>query len=142
MLGTDGQKMSKSRANAIPISATADETARLITGAKTDSERRITYDPARRPEVSNLVLLGALCLDRDPHDVADEIGDGGSAALKRLVIEAVNERFRDIRARRAELAADPGHLRDVLHRGNRQASLIAEQTLADVKRLMHTDYAV
>lgn len=132
--------MSKSRSNAIPISATADQTARLIAGAKTDAERQITYDPARRPEVSNLVLLAALCLDRAPHDVADDIGDGGSAALKRLVTEAVNERFRDIRARRADLATDPGHLHDVLHNGNQQARQIAEQTLTDVRRLMHTDY--
>jgi tryptophanyl-tRNA synthetase len=141
LLGTDGRKMSKSRGNAIAISATADETARLIAGAKTDSERRITYDPARRPEVSNLVLLAALCLDRDPHEIADDIGDAGSAALKRLVTEAVNERFREIRARRADLAANPGHLRDVLHDGNERARDIAEQTLTDVKRLMHTDYA-
>ena len=39
LLGTDGTKMSKSRGNTIPLSATADETARLIRGAKTDSER-------------------------------------------------------------------------------------------------------
>jgi tryptophanyl-tRNA synthetase len=141
LLGTDGQKMSKSRRNAIPISATADQTARLIAAAKTDAERQITYDPVHRPEVSNLVLLAALCLDRGPHDVADDVGDAGSAALKRLVTEAVNERFRDIRARRADLAADPGHLRDVLHDGSQRAHQIAEQTLTDVKRLMHTDYA-
>lgn len=73
--------------------------------------------------------------------IADDIGGGGSAALKRLVTEAVNERFRDIRARRADLAADPGHLRDVLHDGNRQAHRIAEATLTEVKRLMHTAYA-
>jgi tryptophanyl-tRNA synthetase len=30
LLGTDGTKMSKSRGNTIPLSATADETARLI----------------------------------------------------------------------------------------------------------------
>ena len=141
LLGTDGRKMSKSRGNAIPISATTDETARLIAAAKTDSERRITYDPVGRPEVSNLVLLAALCLDRDPHEIAEEVGDAGSAALKRLLTEAVNERFRDIRARRTELAADPGHLRDVLHAGNQRAREVAEQTLSDVKRLMHTDYA-
>ena len=33
LLGTDGTKMSKSRGNTIPLSATADETARLIRGA-------------------------------------------------------------------------------------------------------------
>ena len=140
LLGTDGQKMSKSRGNAIAISATAEETARLIAGAKTDADRRITYDPLHRPEVSNLVLLAALCLGRDPHDIADELGDAGSAALKRLVTEAVNERFRDIRARRLELTRDPSYLRAVLHAGNQRAREIAERTLADVRRLMHTRY--
>jgi tryptophanyl-tRNA synthetase len=141
LLGTDGQKMSKSRGNAIALGATADQTARLIAGAKTDSDRRIAYDPASRPEVSNLVLLAALCTGRRPHDVADELGDAGSAALKRLVTEAVNERFRDIRARRAELVAEPGYLREVLRAGNERASEIAAQTLAEVRQLMHTDYA-
>ena len=37
LLGTDGQKMSKSRNNAIAIGATEDQTARLIRAAKTDS---------------------------------------------------------------------------------------------------------
>ena len=100
LLGTDGQKMSKSRGNAIALRASADETARLIRGAKTDSQRRISYDPTSRPEVSSLVLLAALCADRDPVSVADEVGDGGAAALKRVVTEAVNERFAPIRARR------------------------------------------
>src|SRR4029077_18531452 len=38
LLGTDGTKMSKSRGNAVALAATADETARLIRGAKTDAE--------------------------------------------------------------------------------------------------------
>jgi len=141
LLGTDGQKMSKSRGNAIAISATADETARRITGAKTDADRHITYDPLNRPEVSNLVLLGALCREQPPERVAAEVGAGGSAALKRLVVEAVNERFRDIRARRRELAADPGYLRQVLRDGNERARAIAGDTLRAVRTLMHTEYA-
>jgi tryptophanyl-tRNA synthetase len=61
ILGLDGsQKMSKSRNNAVMLSADEDETARLIRRAKTDSERRITYDPQNRPEVSNLLLLVSL----------------------------------------------------------------------------------
>ena len=45
LLGTDGQKMSKSRANAIPLSATADETARRLRRAKTDSLAYVSYEP-------------------------------------------------------------------------------------------------
>ena len=140
LLGTDGQKMSKSRNNSVPLRATADETARLVSRAKTDSERRITYEPERRPEVSNLVLLTALCRDTTPEAVAAEIGDGGAAALKRAAIEAINDRFAGLRARRAALAAEPGYLRSVLAAGNEKASAIGAETLAAVRELMHQRY--
>src|ERR1700750_1682336 len=80
LLGTDGGKMSKSRGNSIALGATADETARLIRGAKTDAYRQISSDPALRPEVSTLVLLAALALGQDPDDVAACLGSAGSAA--------------------------------------------------------------
>jgi tryptophanyl-tRNA synthetase len=53
-----GHLLTLSRNNAIPIGATADETARLISRAKTDSDRHITCDPVNRLEVFNLLLLG------------------------------------------------------------------------------------
>ena len=140
LLGTDGQKMSKSRNNAIAIGATEDETARRIRAAKTDAQRRITYDPINRPEVSNLVLLAALCLDRDPHEVADDVGDAGAAGLKRVLAEAVNERLRPVRIRRAAVIEDRGYLRDVLRAGTETARAIAAETLDNVRRLMHTTY--
>ncbi|WP_353946789.1 tryptophan--tRNA ligase [Streptomyces sp. HUAS MG91] len=140
LLGTDGTKMSKSRGNAIALSADADETARLLRGAKTDAERRITYEPATRPEVSSLVLLAALCEGTDPRRVAEELGDGGGAALKRRVTEAVNTRLAPIRARRTAFARDPQLVRDVLRAGNERAGALAEQTLDDVRAAMRTDY--
>ena len=140
LLGVDGQKMSKSRSNAIALAATEDETARLIRGARTDGERMISYQPSSRPEVANLVRIAALSLDEPPETVAARIGDGGAAALKRLVTEALNDRLRPIRARRREFAADPGYLRQVLADGNARARAIADRTLSDVQRLMHTSY--
>ena len=140
LLGTDGTKMSKSRRNAVPIRATADQSARLIAGARTDAERVITYEPQRRPEVSNLLLLAALCRDEPPEKVAAEIGAAGAAALKRAVTDAVNQRFAPFRRLRADLARDPGYLRSVLAAGNERVSAIAEQTLAAVRALMHTSY--
>ncbi|MYT73645.1 MULTISPECIES: tryptophan--tRNA ligase [unclassified Streptomyces] len=140
LLGTDGTKMSKSRGNAIALSADADETARLLRGAKTDADRRITYEPGTRPEVSSLVLLTALCEGTDPHRVAEELGDGGGAALKRRATEAVNTRLAPIRARRADCARDPQLVRDVLRAGNETANAVAEQTLDDVRAAMRTEY--
>jgi tryptophanyl-tRNA synthetase len=141
LLGLDGErKMGKSAGNAIALRATADETAALIRRARTDADRRITFDPARRPEVSNLVLLAALCRGEAPEAVAAEAGDRGASALKALVTEAVNARLAPLRARRSELARDPAHLRAVLRDGNERARAMAADTLAAVRRLMHTDY--
>ncbi|MFB4317402.1 tryptophan--tRNA ligase [Actinomadura sp. 21ATH] len=134
LLGTDGRKMSKSRGNAIALSAGPDEVARLVKRAKTDAEREITYEPETRPEVSNLVRIAALCQDRDPHAVAAEIGSGGAAALKKTVVDSVNEFLRPIRARRAGL--DRGELRRVLDRGNERANEVAGRTLAEVRAAM------
>jgi tryptophanyl-tRNA synthetase len=136
LLGTDGTKMAKSRGNAIALRADEDTTARLIRRAVTDAERTIGYEPDRRPEVSNLVLLGALCRGESPEAFADEIGAGGAAALKAAVTEAVNERLRPLRARRAELAADPGLVREVLRRGDERANALADATLERVRDAM------
>ena len=140
LLGTDGAKMSTSRGNAIALGASEDETARLIRAARTDADRRITFEPARRPEVSNLVLMAALCRREAPEAIAAQIGDRGATALKRLLTEALNERLRPIRRRRAELLRDPGHLLEVLRVGNRRAREMAAETLLDVRRHMHMAY--
>ncbi|MDO5065960.1 MAG: tryptophan--tRNA ligase [Propionibacteriaceae bacterium] len=140
VLGLDGQKMSKSRGNTIELGMTAEQTAKLIKRAVTDSDRHITYDPANRPEVSNLVNIAAMCLDRDPVDVAEEIGDGGGGGLKKLVTAAVNDHLAPHRAKRAELLANPDHLWEVLRQGNERANAVAEATLAEVRQAMSMDY--
>ena len=140
ILGLDGTKMSKSKGNVIELGMTADETAKLIKKAKTDADRHITYDPVNRPEVSNLVMLAAVSSGRTPEQVAEEIGGGGGGGLEKEVTEALNEHLAPIRARRAELVADPGHLLKVLHEGNDKANAMAADTLGDVLAAMQMDY--
>ena len=140
LLGLDGAKMSKSRGNTIEIRMSADQTAKLIKKAKTDSQRTITYDPSERPEVSNLLMLASLCNGRDPRQLAEEIGDGGAGKLKALVTEAINDYFAPIRQRRQELAADEDYLLQVLHAGNDRANQVASETLDNVRKAMKMDY--
>lgn len=140
LLGLDGAKMSKSRGNTIEIRMSADQTAKLIKKAKTDSQRTITYDPCERPEVSNLLMLASLCNGRDPRELAEEIGDGGAGKLKALVTEAINDYFAPIRQRRQELADDEDYLLEVLHAGNDKANQVANETLDNVRKAMKMDY--
>ena len=138
ILGLDGsQKMSKSRNNAIMLSATEDETAKLIRKAKTDSERVITYDPENRPEVANLLMLAALSTGRNPEEIAAEIGDGGGGQLKKMVTEAINEHLKPLRARRKELEQDLDYVRSVLRAGVEAARAEAIKTLEEVQEVMN-----
>jgi tryptophanyl-tRNA synthetase len=143
ILGLDGsQKMSKSRNNAVMLRASADETAALVKKAKTDTDRQITYEPNRRPEVANLLLLASLCTGEEPERIAARIGDAGSGALKKEVTEALNAVLAPIRARRAELAGDPNVVRDTLRRGIATANNIAEATLRETRAAMNMGYGI
>ena len=140
ILGMDGTKMSKSKGNTIELRMTADETAKIIKRAVTDSDRHITFDPVNRPTVANLLTLAGLCADRDPAAIAEEIGDGGGGGLKKHLTEVLNEKFAPIRARRAELEAERGHIEQVLRAGNERANAVADATLAEVRQAMGMVY--
>ena len=140
ILGIDGHKMSKSRDNTITLRMDADTTAQRLRAAVTDNEREITYDPEHRPEVSNLILIGALASGRDPDQFAADIGNGGASALKRAVTEALNEHLRPIRARRTELDANTDAVGAVLAAGNRRANETADTTLDQVRTVMQMNY--
>lgn len=140
LLGSDGQKMAKSRGNAIALGASEDDTARMIQRTRTDSERHISFDPVARPEVASLLSVVGALAGRDPGDVADEIGDGGSGALKAMAMTVVNESLRPLRLRRRELLAEPDYLDGVVLDGIAAAGAIAANTLDRVRSAMGMDY--
>lgn len=142
VLGTDGQKMSKSRGNSILLKMTADETARTIKRAKTDAERNITYDPQGRPEVANLLRLISICTEEAPEAIAARIGDGGGGKLKATLTEVLNEYLSPIRERRARYAKDPGYVKDVLRRGVQRAREEGIATLQQVRKVMNMDHGL
>jgi len=138
ILGLDGaQKMSKSRNNSIAIKSTAEETQKMVKTAKTDSIRLITYDPDNRPEVANLLRISALCLDRAPEKLAEEIGESGAKRLKEITTDALNTHFAPIRQRRMQLEQDRQYIQNVLKKGIDHARSVAEQTLMEVREAMN-----
>lgn len=138
--GLDGRKMSKSYGNAISLCFTEEETAKLIKKSQTDSERFITYDKENRPGVSALLTTAALCTGRSEEEIAAEIGNDGSGALKKYVTESVNEYLAPIREKRRELENDLDYIKEILHEGNRKANLIADATLDEVRDAMNMRY--
>ncbi len=119
------------------IKATPEETARSIKSAKTDSERYITFDHEKRPEVSNLIILASLCLDQDPYELANEIGDQGSGQLKQITAEAINTYFEPIRKKRKELEINKDYVRDILHKGISKPRQTSITTHSEVTEAMN-----
>ena len=142
VLGSDGQKMSKSRNNAIMLRMTADETAKVIKGAKTDADRNISYDPQNRPEVANLLRLISISSGEAPETIASRIGAGGGGKLKAELTEALNGYLAPLRERRARYAQDPAYITDVLRRGVARAREEGIRTLKEVRKAMNMDHGL
>lgn len=139
LAGLDGQKMSKSRGNAIALGDSRDVIVAKVRAARTDADRRIAYDPVARPHVANLIKLAALASGRTPEQVAAEAGSGGGVALKAITIDAVDGLLAPIRSRRAGISdIEVGR---VLKRGIATAREIAEGTLDEVRAAMGMSYA-
>lgn len=141
VLGLDGEKMSKSRGNAIELGMGADQVAKMVKRAKTDAERHITYDPENRPEVANLLEL--TCYSggaTSPQALAEEIGDGGAGTLKARLTDSLNAMLDPIRTRRTELLDNKDYLHQVLMRGNETANEVANTTLDQVRHAMNMIY--
>ena len=135
VLGLDGQqKMSKSLNNHIEIAASPEEIQKKVMQMVTDPARRYRTDPGH-PEVCNVFTLHDFF---SPGDVAQIETDCRSAAIgcvacKRLFAKNLAAYFAPFRERRAALAADPDRVWDILADGARRASVIAAETITEVK---------
>jgi len=135
VLGIDGQqKMSKSLNNHIEISASPEKIQQRVMQMMTDPARKYRSDPGH-PEVCNVFTLHSFF---SPDDVARVEADCRSAAIgcvecKRLFAGNMTGYFAPFRERRAALATDPDYVWDVLADGARRASVIAAETIAEVK---------
>jgi tryptophanyl-tRNA synthetase len=133
VLGTDGQrKMSKSAGNTIPIFAEPDEIRRIVQKMVTDPLRIKRTDPGR-PEICNVCQLHRF-FGSDYLQIQDgeRTARTGCVETKQLLAERIIEFFRPMREERTRLAADPGHVEEVLAAGAAKVRPILEATMAEV----------
>ncbi len=142
--GTDGRKMSKSYGNAIFLSDTEEETTKKVMGMVTDPARKLKTDPGN-PDICPLHQIHKLIGAAD--DVAEwdrccRVADCGCVAHKRAMAEDLNAYLADFRARRAELAKEPGYAWEVLTDGAARVRPAVDELMSAVRRSMHVDSGV
>ena len=133
--GLDGRKMSKSYNNSIYLSDNAETTAKMVMSMVTDTNRVRRADPGD-PDVCVAYNLHRLYV---PQEKLDEIVPAcrgaqiGCVDCKKILAGCINERLAPFRAKREELAANPGFVDALLQEGSRKASLISDAVMTEVR---------
>jgi tryptophanyl-tRNA synthetase len=136
VLGIDGkEKMSKSLNNHIEIASTPKETDQRVMQMVTDPARIKRTDPGN-PDICNVFSMHKIFSSTEEVEMVNR--DCRTAALgcvdcKKLYARNLNAHLEPFRARRSEIAAKPGYVRDVLDDGANRACLIADQTMTEVR---------
>ncbi|HEY7477174.1 MAG TPA: tryptophan--tRNA ligase [Actinomycetota bacterium] len=135
--GSDGRKMSKSLDNAIWIRDDEDAIRASVRSFVTDPQKLRRGDPGR-PEICPIFALHRhFSLDDvDRVEATCRTGELGCVDCKTLLADHLVERFRPFRERRAELAARPGLVREVLAAGAARVRPVVRETLEAVRAAM------
>ncbi len=121
--GTDGQKMSKSYGNVIPLFGSKDEIAKAVMGIVTDSSGKIPANVYAihglyRPEAE----LSALYVSKE----------GNYKALKEALIEDIDAKAKPMREKREAITDE--HVKKVLKEGGERARSYAHAKMEDVRK--------
>jgi len=135
--GTDGRKMSKSYKNDITLADSPEDTSAKLKKMFTDPQKLRRGDPGR-PDICPVYALQKV-YNENHQDLYTPCttGELGCVECKGILGKNLNEKLGPVRARRADLAAHPGKVKDVLHQGADQARRRASETMKQVRQAMH-----
>ncbi len=132
--GLDGQKMSKSYGNTLPVFGAEKAMRKLIMRIPTDST---PIEDPKPTEGSIILQLYRLFASAEGYSaMVDDFLKGGCGYgdFKKRLFEAYWEYFRKARERRAELEAAPDYVDEVLRKGAERARNEAAKVLERVRR--------
>ena len=138
--GLDGQKMSKSYGNTIPIFLEGKELKKGVMAIQTDST---PVEEPKDPDACNLYSILRLfaAVDRLA-EVRKLYVEGGAAYgyIKQELVDLIGDYFKDAREKRAELLQDKESLKKILAQGAHKAREKAAPTLDLVRKRVGLKY--
>ena len=132
--GIDGQKMSKSYNNIIPVFATPDEIRKVVAKVKTDSSR--VEDPKDPDKCIIYNIYKLLASTDETQALRKRYLDGGLSwkEAKDYLADVVINNFAPARERYNELLKDRTQIDKILKQNANKAKAIAEATLSRVRK--------
>ena len=136
--GLDKRKMSKSYGNYIALSAPPEEVNQKVMSAITDPSRIRKTDPGH-PEICPVFAGHTVFNAAESPNIEEQCRAGqiGCVACKKNMAGVLNTLLEPMRERRAELAARPNLIEEVLVDGEARAREVARATMAEVRDAMN-----
>lgn len=131
--GIDGRKMSKSYDNTLEIFSPEKALKKKVMRIVTDST---PVEEPKDPEKCNVFNIISLFLSAEEKaDLAERYRAGGLGygEVKKQLFARMWEYFAPYRAKREELANDPGEVRNILAKGAEKARAVLMTTMKDVR---------
>ncbi len=131
--GTDGQKMSKSYGNTIPLFGTDDEIKKAIMGIVTDSKG---VSEVKDPDGCTIVKLFTLVSSAEEVEQLRQqyfAGDIGYGDAKKRLLENYLVYVEPLRKRRSYYAENPGIVRQILDQGTLAMQKIARDRMKEIR---------
>ena len=125
--GLDGQKMSKSYGNTIPIFMKGKPLKKAVMSMVTDSK---TLEDPKDPETCKIFELFSLFANEEQIAEMRENyigGNFGYGHAKKALLEQIKEHFAEAHEKREEFLKDPDYVEDVLQMGAKKARTIARE---------------
>lgn len=133
IVGLDGQKMSKSYNNTLPIFGEEKPLKKLVMKITTDSTPVEAPKPTEGSTILTLYKLFANTSDYDAMVADHQNGGTGYGDFKKRLAVAYWDYFAPMRARREEILSDPGYVDQVLKEGAEKAREEAAKVLTRVR---------
>jgi tryptophanyl-tRNA synthetase len=133
VMGTDGEKMSKSKGNVISMFASNEEIKRSVMSIVTDSKGP---EEIKNPDENNIYKIHKLFLSKEEDESLrakfENIGYGYKQAKEDL-LDTIMKWRENKKEKYDELMSDPSKILEILEKGGKKANLKALETMKKVR---------
>ncbi|MBI4122999.1 MAG: tryptophan--tRNA ligase [Parcubacteria group bacterium] len=110
-----------------------DAIRKKIFRAVTDRGTVVSYDPAKKPGISNLLTVYSLFAEISVKEVERKFAKKGYAVFKKALADLLVRKLEPFRRKYAELASRDVYVQEIIKQGAKRASSVAQDTMEEVR---------
>lgn len=133
------KKMSKSDDSdysRINLLDSSDDIRKKVKKAKTDAIKGLSYDPKKRPEITNLINIYSALYGISIKDLLEKREESSCSEFKEELAELIIDKLTPIKTRFNDVMKHQDYVREVLDKGRMAAAQVAAETLKQVKKIV------